>query len=170
VEGGVLRSHLSRQKRRRRWGTRRYCRKGLLAEGGVEGDGVEENPGWGGEEKDAEVVPPVGDVAVVLMGDAADDVEIEVLVYEEAAVAVQEEEVPGEDEGEEQQEAVEERRAEAVAESGVEEEEQEEGEEEAAAGCSFAHEGDGEAGPVEVPALRGIGEKGWLVRMAEDFG
>ena len=54
-----------------------------VAEGGVEGDGVEEDPGWGGEEKDAEVVPPGGDVAVVLVGDAAQDVEAEVLLDEE---------------------------------------------------------------------------------------
>jgi len=126
-----------------------------MAEGFIDRDGVEEDPGRRGEEEDAEVVPPVGDVAVVLVGDAAEDVEIEVLVYEEVAEAVEEVEVPGEDEEEEEQEAVEEGAAEAAAESGVDTEEQEEGEEEAGAGCSFAHEGDGEACPVEVPAVEG---------------
>ena len=58
--------------------------------------------------------------------------------------------------------AVEEGRAEAAAEGGVEGEEEEEGEEEGAAGGSLAHEGDGEAGPVEIPALRGVGEEGGL--------
>ena len=87
----------------------------MTAEDGADGDGVEENPGWGGEEQDAEVVPPVGDVAVVLMGDAADDVEVEVLVDEEVAEAVQEVEVPGKDQDQEDEKAVEERCADALA-------------------------------------------------------
>jgi len=126
-----------------------------IAEGGVEGDGVEQDPGWGGEEQDAEVVPPGGEVAVELIGDAAQDVEAEVLLDEDLSEAVEHEEVPGEGEGEEEQEAEEERGAEAAAEGGGDREKDEESDEEGSAGGTLAHEGDGEAGPVEVPA--GIG-------------
>jgi hypothetical protein len=73
-----------------------------LAQGGIEGDGIDQDPGWGGEEKDAEVVPPRGDVAIVLMGDAADDVEVEVLVDEGLAETVEKVEVPGKDKDEEE--------------------------------------------------------------------
>ena len=126
-----------------------------VAEGGVEGDGVEQDPGWGGEEQDAEVVPPGGEVAVELVGDATQDVQAEVLLDEDLAEAVQHEEMPGEGEGEEEEESEEEVRAEAAAEGGVEDEEREEGDEDGSAGGALAHQGDGEAGPVEVPA--GVG-------------
>jgi hypothetical protein len=126
-----------------------------VAEGGVEGDGIEQDPGWGGEEQDAEVVPPGGEVSVELIGHAAKDVEAEVLLDEDLSEAMQHEEVPGEGEGKEEKEAVEEGGSEAAAEGGVEDQEREEGEEDGSAGGSLAHEGDGEAGPVEIPA--GVG-------------
>ena len=129
-----------------------------VAEGGVEDGGVEKDPGWGGEEKDAEVVPPGGNVAVVLVGDAAQDVEVEVLVDEGLAEAVEHVEVPGKDQGEEEKEAEGEMGADAAAERGVDGQESEEGEEDGSAGGAFAHERDGEAGPVEIPAVVGFGE------------
>ena len=131
-----------------------------FAQGGVEGGGVEKDPGRGGEEKDAEIVPPGGDVAVVLVGDAAEDVEVEVLVDEGLAEAVQKVEVPGEGEREEDEQAEEEMFADAAAEGGVDSEEGDEGEEDGSAGGAFAHEGDGEAEPVEIPAAgRGSAEE-----------
>ena len=148
----IVRSHLSRQERRRRGGTRRECLVGLTPEGVVEGEGVEEDPGRGGEEEDAGVVPPGGEVAVELIGDAAEDVEAEVLLEEDLAEAVEHEEVPGEGEGEEEEAAVDEGQADAAAKGGVEGEKDEEGEEDGSAGGGLAHESDGEAGPVEVPA------------------
>ena len=60
-----------------------------LAEGVVEGDGVEKNEGSGGEEQDTEVVPPGGDVAFDLDGGAGEDVEAEVAAEEHAAEAVE---------------------------------------------------------------------------------
>ena len=94
-------------------------------------------------------------MSVELIGDAAEDVEAEVLLDEDFAEAVVHEEVPGEDEGEEEQEAVEEGGAHAATEVGVESEKDEEGEEEGSAGGGLAHQGDGEACPVEVPAIYG---------------
>src|ERR1700723_782941 len=58
--------------------------------------------------------------------------------------------------------------ADAAAEGGVDGQESDEGEEDGSTGGAFAHEGDGEAGPVEVPAVAG-GDFGGI-RFAEEFG
>jgi len=73
---GLLRFHLRRQgKSRRRWGKRHGCVDERGPEGGVDGGGVEQDPWRRGEEEDAEVVPPGGEVAVELIGYASEDVE-----------------------------------------------------------------------------------------------
>ena len=74
---------------------------------------------------------------------------------EDSAEAVEHEEVPGEGEGEEEEEAVEKRGADSAAEVGIDREEDQKGEKEGSAGGGLAHEGDGEAGPVKVPAVGG---------------
>jgi hypothetical protein len=122
-----------------------------LAEGVVEGDGVEEEERRGGEKKDAEIEPPGGEVAFDLGGGAGEDVEAEVLVDEKLAEAVEHVEVPGKDEGEKEQQAEEEVGAEAAEERGLEREEENGGEEEGDAGGAFGHERDGETDPEEIP-------------------
>ncbi len=122
------------------------------AEDGVDRGGVEDHPRWGGEEQDAEVVPPGGEVAVELIGYAAEDVEAKVLLEEDVSVKVEHVEVPGEGEGQEDCEAAEEGGAEAAAKDRVDCEEDEEREEKGSAGGGLAHEGNGEACPVEIPA------------------
>ena len=91
-------------------------------------------------------------MAVELVGDAAKDMQAEVLANEDLAEAMEHEEVPGQDEGEEEREAEGEVSAQGAKEAGAEGCESDKGEEECAAGGSLGHEGDGEAQPVEVPA------------------
>ncbi len=134
------------------------------AERGRDRCGIEEDPGRRGEEQDAEVVPPWGEVSVELVSHPAQDVEAEVLLDEDLPVEVIHVEVPGENEGQEDQEAEEESLScESAAEVGVDREEDEQAEEEGSAGGGLAHEGDGKAGPIEVPAVGGG-------RFAEEVG
>ena len=68
------------------------------------------------------------------------------------AEAVKKVEVPGERQSQEEKQAEEEGGAQAATKIRIEDEEEEKGDEEGSAGGAFAHEGDGEACPEEIPA------------------
>lgn len=84
-------------------------------------------------------------MSVELVDDATEDVKAEILLDEDDTEAVEHEQVPRERESEEDEESTEEGSADA------------EGGQEGSAGSGLAHEGDSEAGPIELPAGVGRG-------------
>ncbi len=129
------------------------------AEGGGEGEGVEEGKGWGREEEDPKVEPGAGVMTFDGGSGAGEGVIADVVVKGCLAEMGVNEDVPGEGEGEKEGEAGGEGLWLTEENTGVESGKGEGCKGECQAGGAFRHEGGGEGGKKEEPAFWVIEEE-----------
>jgi len=134
-------------------GEDRPCAELFASEGIDDCEGVEQNEGGGRDEEDPQVVPPVSDVILNLMGCAGYDVEAEVFGEKAVTETMSHIEVPGQNGEQEEQEAEPEGFAKMLCFPAFDSGEDKGSEDENDAGCALGHEGDGEPDPKKIPTV-----------------